>query len=192
MSFLLYGRDGVNMRSCHLFQFLIFLFEPVDDVLPIEIQAELAGIVRTFINLQLDVLYLKMLFVIRGIEFYRITGDALYWAVRFIHTRYEKPIMITENGMANVDFIMSDGLVHDQQRIEFLKLYLAGLKRAANEGYPIIGYMYWSILDNFEWAEGYDKRFGLVYVNYENQERMEKDSAIWFANYIKQQQDEQS
>ena len=121
-----------------------------------------------------------------------ITGDALYWAVRFIHTRYEKPIMITENGMANVDFIMSDGLVHDQQRIEFLKLYLAGLKRAANEGYPIIGYMYWSILDNFEWAEGYDKRFGLVYVNYENQERMEKDSAIWFANYIKQQQDEQS
>ena len=121
-----------------------------------------------------------------------ITGDALYWAVRFIHTRYEKPIMITENGMANVDFIMNDGLVHDQQRIEFLKLYLAGLKRAADEGYPIIGYMYWSILDNFEWAEGYDKRFGLVYVNYENQERTEKDSAIWFANYIKQQQDEQS
>ena len=121
-----------------------------------------------------------------------ITGDALYWAVRFIHTRYEKPIMITENGMANVDFIMSDGLVHDQQRIEFLKLYLAGLKRAADEGYPIIGYMYWSILDNFEWAEGYDKRFGLVYVNYENQERTEKNSAIWFANYIKQQQDEQS
>ena len=77
LSFLLYGRDGVNMRSCHLFQFLIFLFEPVDDVLPIEIQAELAGIVRTFIILQLDVLYLKMLFVIRGIEFYRITGEGL-------------------------------------------------------------------------------------------------------------------
>ena len=65
--------------------------------------------------------------------------------------------MITENGMANVDFIMSDGLVHDQQRIEFLKFYLAGLKRAANEGYPNIGLYVnnWSIFRQFEWAEGY-------------------------------------
>ena len=70
-----------------------------------------------------------------------ITGDALYWAVHFLYTRYEKPVMITENGMANVDFVMSDGKVHDPQRIEYLKMYLNGLKRAADENYPVMGYL---------------------------------------------------
>ncbi len=116
-----------------------------------------------------------------------ITKDALYWAVRFMFERYGLPVLISENGMANVDFVMSDGMVHDPQRIEYLKMYLEGLKRAADEGYPIIGYLYWSVLDNFEWAEGYDKRFGLIYVDYETQERIVKDSAIWYAGYIKRQ-----
>ena len=80
---------------------------------------------------------------------------------------------------------MSDGKVHDPQRIEYMKMYLKGLKRAAEEGYPVMGYLYWSILDNFEWAEGYDKRFGLIYVDYETLERIPKDSAVWFADYIR-------
>lgn len=114
-----------------------------------------------------------------------VTPDALYWGSRFIHERYSVPIMITENGMANVDFIMDDGCVHDPQRIQYLKWYLRGLKRAADEGCPVTGYMVWSLLDNMEWALGYDKRFGLVYVDYETQARIPKDSAAWYSDVIK-------
>lgn len=113
-----------------------------------------------------------------------ITPDVLYWAAKFIYERYHLPILITENGMANVDFIMSDGKVHDPQRIEYMKSYLTGLEKAAVEGIPLVGYMYWSILDNFEWAEGYDKRFGLVYVDYRTQKRIRKDSSYWYADVI--------
>ena len=113
-----------------------------------------------------------------------MTPEILYWAARFFHERYGLPVLITENGMANLDFVMSDGRVHDPQRIEFLKGYLKGVKRAVEEGIPVIGYLYWSILDNFEWAEGYDKRFGLVYVDYRTQERTLKDSALWYAGVI--------
>lgn len=115
-----------------------------------------------------------------------ITPDALYWAVRFIYEKYKLPVMITENGMANLDFIMTDGKVHDPQRIEYMKMYLRGLKRAVEEGLPVIGYQYWSILDNFEWADGYDKRFGLIYVDYRTQKRTLKDSAYWYAQLIKE------
>ena len=114
-----------------------------------------------------------------------ITPDALYWAAKLFYERYGLPILITENGMANLDFVMSDGKVHDPQRIEYLKGSIAGLKRAAGEGIPVIGYMYWSILDNFEWAEGYDKRFGLIHVDYETQKRTVKDSAFWYADVIR-------
>jgi len=115
-----------------------------------------------------------------------VTPDALYWGVRFIYDRYHLPVMITENGVAIVDFVMDDGCVHDPQRIQFLKWYLRGLKRAADEGYPVIGYMVWSILDNFEWAFGYEKRFGLVYVDFLTQKRIPKDSAYWYSEVIKQ------
>jgi beta-glucosidase len=113
-----------------------------------------------------------------------ITPDALYWAAKFFYERYRLPVLITENGMTNVDFVMSDGKVHDPQRIEFMKGYLGGLKRAAGEGIPVIGYMHWSILDNYEWAEGYDKRFGLVYVDYRTQKRTIKDSGFFYKEVI--------
>lgn len=113
-----------------------------------------------------------------------ITTTVLYWAVRFFHERWGLPIIITENGMANIDFIMSDGAIHDPQRIEYLKGYLHGLKRAADEGIPVLGYQYWSLMDNLEWAEGYDKRFGLIYVDFPTQRRVLKDSALWYAHVI--------
>lgn len=115
-----------------------------------------------------------------------VTPDALYWGVRFIYEKYRLPIMISENGVAIVDFVMDDGCVHDPQRIQFLKWYLRGLKRAADEGYPVTGYMVWSIMDNFEWAFGYEKRFGLIYVDYSTQKRIPKDSYYWYAEVIKQ------
>jgi beta-glucosidase len=113
-----------------------------------------------------------------------ITPDALYWAAKLFTERYGLPILVTENGMANVDFVMSDGKIHDPQRIEYLKGYIDGLQKAADEGVPLVGYMYWSLMDNFEWAEGYDKRFGLVYVDYRTQKRTRKESSFWYADVI--------
>jgi len=114
-----------------------------------------------------------------------ITPDALYWSAKFHYERYKLPILITENGMANNDFVMLDGKVHDPQRIDYISRYLKGLKKAVSEGIPVIGYQYWSIMDNFEWSEGYDKRFGLIYIDYRTQERTVKDSGRFYAEIIR-------
>lgn len=115
---------------------------------------------------------------------WRITPECMYWSAKFFYKRYGLPIMITENGMANIDFVYEDGKVHDPQRSEYLRLHLRNLKRANDEGIPVIGYSCWSFLDNFEWAEGYDKRFGLVYVDYKTQKRTLKDSAYVYREII--------
>jgi len=112
-----------------------------------------------------------------------ITPEALYWGPRFFHERYRLPIMITENGMANDDHVV-DGRVHDQQRIDFVHDYLQQYRRAIAEGVPALGYFLWSIIDNFEWAEGYAKRFGLIHVDYATQQRTLKDSAHWYKKVI--------
>jgi beta-glucosidase len=78
-----------------------------------------------------------------------------------------------------------DGKVHDQQRIDFLTRYLSALGRAGDEGANIAGYFQWSIMDNFEWAEGYRERFGLIHVDYQTQKRTLKDSALWYADVIR-------
>ena len=113
-----------------------------------------------------------------------ITPEVMYWSVRFHYERYRLPVMITENGMANTDFVMEDGKVHDPQRTGFIRRYLKSLKRAADEGFPVLGYQYWALADNFEWAEGYDKRFGLIYVDYRTQKRTVKDSAWSYKEII--------
>ncbi len=113
-----------------------------------------------------------------------VTPEAMYWGPKLHYARYKKPIYITENGMANTDFMFSDSCVHDPQRIEFLTRYLKELKRACEDGVDIRGYFHWSLLDNFEWAEGYQKRFGMVYVDYETQKRTMKDSAKWYKSII--------
>ncbi len=118
---------------------------------------------------------------------WRITPEVLYWLSRFFYDRYQLPMVITENGMANLDFIHLDGKVHDPQRCDFITRYLACVKKAVEEGIPIIGYQYWSIMDNYEWAEGYDPRFGIIYVDYEDDyKRILKDSAYTYAEIIRQ------
>jgi beta-glucosidase len=112
-----------------------------------------------------------------------VTPEALYWGPRFLHERYRLPIVITENGMANDDRV-EDGAVHDQPRIDFLRQYLAAYARAIDDGVPSLGYFLWSVMDNFEWAEGYDKRFGLIHVDYASQRRKLKDSAGWYRQVI--------
>lgn len=113
-----------------------------------------------------------------------ITPEVLYWMPKFFYERYQLPIIITENGMANTDFVMLDGKVHDPQRTDYIKRHLQCLKAAANDGVPILGYQYWSVMDNFEWAEGFDKRFGLIYVDYQTGERTLKDSAYEYKKII--------
>lgn len=113
-----------------------------------------------------------------------VTPEALFWGPKFFYERYGLPIAVTENGMANCDWVGSDGQVHDPQRIDFLGRYLNAYRRAISEGVPGIAYFVWSILDNFEWAQGYKQRFGLVYVDYKTQARVVKDSACWYREVI--------
>jgi len=93
-------------------------------------------------------------------------------------------IIVTENGAAFPDTVQ-DGRVHDSKRIAYFKEYLAQVLRAKQEGMPVDGYFAWSLMDNFEWAEGYHPRFGLVHVNYETQQRTIKDSGLWFKEFLK-------
>ena len=113
-----------------------------------------------------------------------VTPEALYWAPRLFWERYRLPIIITENGMSNVDWLSLDGKVHDPQRIDFLNRYLLQLEKASNDTTDIRGYFHWSLLDNFEWSEGYKQRFGLIYVDYATQKRILKDSAYWYKEVI--------
>ena len=113
-----------------------------------------------------------------------VTPEVLYWSPIFLSERYKKPILITENGMACHDWVELDGHIHDSQRIDYVKRYLRELHRAAQDGAEIMGYTYWSIMDNFEWASGYDKRFGLIHVDYTTQKRTVKDSGYWYKKVV--------
>ncbi len=116
---------------------------------------------------------------------WNITPDVLYWCCRFLYERYGKPLMITENGAAFPDLVSLDGKVHDPGRQDFVHRYLLSLKKAVDEGIPVLGYQYWSIMDNYEWTAGYEKRFGLIYVDYRTQERILKDTAYWYREVIR-------
>jgi beta-glucosidase len=109
---------------------------------------------------------------------------ALYWGPRFVHERYKTPIYITENGMTNLDWVSVDGKVHDPQRIDYTTRYLRALRRAINDGVDCRGYFHWSVMDNFEWAEGYKDRFGLIHVDYATLKRTPKESAAWYRTVI--------
>ncbi len=113
-----------------------------------------------------------------------ITPENLYWVPRFLYERYQKPLVVTENGMAGLDWVSVDGKVHDSQRIDFLHRHLRNYKRAAGDGIDLWGYFCWSVMDNFEWAQGYNRRFGLVHVDYQTQKRTLKDSAYWYKRII--------
>jgi beta-glucosidase len=91
------------------------------------------------------------------------------------------PLYITENGCAAEDYVNPDGQVNDLERIKFLHLHLAAAARAARDGASLAGYYVWSLLDNFEWAYGYQKRFGIVYVDFATQQRIPKASSAFFA-----------
>ncbi len=113
-----------------------------------------------------------------------VTPEVMHYGPMNLYKRYGLPMYITENGMANHDVVSLDGQIHDTQRINFLNRYLLELEKCIAEGVPVLGYLQWSFLDNFEWAEGYSRRFGLVYVDYRTCDRTPKDSARWYAKVI--------
>ena len=115
-----------------------------------------------------------------------VVGEkALYWAPKFFYERYNVPIVITENGTCLSDWVSLDGKVHDPNRIDYMQRYIGEMQRAIRDGVDIRGYFAWSMLDNFEWQAGYSKRFGMVFVDYENQKRIPKDSFYWYKKFIK-------
>ncbi|WP_335869531.1 GH1 family beta-glucosidase [Bacillus sp. 2205SS5-2] len=95
------------------------------------------------------------------------------------------PIYITENGAAYDDVLEEDGRVHDAKRVDYIEKHLSAVAQLNEERMNIAGYYLWSMLDNFEWAFGYEKRFGITYVDFKTQERYLKDSAIRYAEIIK-------
>lgn len=114
--------------------------------------------------------------------------EALYWGVRHLREtlgRSDLPVFITENGCAAQDTLTAQGEVLDLDRILYLRQYLKAAHRCVSEGYPLQGYFLWSFLDNFEWAWGYDRRFGITYVDYATQQRIPKASFHWYAECIR-------
>ena len=114
-----------------------------------------------------------------------VAPKSLYWGPRFLAERYQLPIVVTENGMAGLDWVQSDGRIRDYHRIDYTRQYLLELARAVRDGVRIDGYFHWSIMDNFEWAEGYKERFGMIHVDYTTQQRTLKDSAYWYREVIR-------
>ena len=114
-----------------------------------------------------------------------VTPDALTSVLRRVAADFTTlPIYITESGASFHDYVDPTGQVSDPDRIDYLSRYFEAAADAINEGIDLRGYFVWSFLDNFEWAEGYSKRFGIVYVDYRTQARIPKQSAHWYAKTI--------
>ncbi|HEX7317307.1 MAG TPA: GH1 family beta-glucosidase [Pyrinomonadaceae bacterium] len=111
--------------------------------------------------------------------------EALYWGPRHVAKLWgAKEIYITENGCSSSDEPAADGKVYDTDRVTYLRSYLTQLRRATAEGVPVRGYFLWSLMDNFEWADGYTNRFGVHYVDYATQKRTPKLSADFYREVI--------
>jgi beta-glucosidase len=113
-----------------------------------------------------------------------LVPQALYWGSKFLFERYKTPLYVTENGFSGLDWVDTDGKVRDYGRIDYTRRYLTELARASGEGVDIRGYFHWSLLDNFEWQQGYKERFGLIHVDFATLKRTLKESARWYAGVI--------
>ncbi|MGH2547840.1 MAG: glycoside hydrolase family 1 protein, partial [Thermomicrobiales bacterium] len=125
-----------------------------------------------------------------GSEYTDLQWEVTPTALRSLLTRISKDynyptLYVTENGAAYNDVMASDGHVHDWKRIDYLREHIKQVRLSIEDGAKVMGYFAWSLMDNFEWAEGYSKRFGLLYVDYATQKRTIKDSGLWFARTAK-------
>jgi beta-glucosidase len=121
---------------------------------------------------------------------WEVYPDGLHDVLVRVARDYEPAaIYITENGAAFPDVRVHDGAVHDVERTAYLESYIGAVGRAISKGAPVKGYFVWSLLDNFEWAFGYSKRFGIVYVDFPSLERVPKDSFYWYRDLIASRRD---
>ncbi|WP_428239642.1 GH1 family beta-glucosidase [Gynuella sp.] len=115
---------------------------------------------------------------------WEVKPEGMAEVLRMLRQEYANPeVIITENGAAFEDQLI-DGRVSDPKRIDYLRSYIAEVNRARADGSNVTGYFVWSLMDNFEWAAGYQKRFGLIHVDYPSQRRTIKDSGYWYARLI--------
>jgi beta-glucosidase len=111
--------------------------------------------------------------------------EAMYWLPRLVSEVWGvKEMYITENGCSSDDHLAPDGHIYDSDRVMYLRNYLTQLQRATADGIPVKGYFLWSLLDNYEWADGYSKRFGITYVDFATQKRTPKMSSEFYRNVI--------
>jgi beta-glucosidase len=116
----------------------------------------------------------------------QLIPQALYWGTKFFHEIYGPlPIYITEHGAGYNDAPPVEGEVLDLHRLECVRNYLRELRAAIREGVPVKGYFLWSFMDNYEWEDGYEKRFGIVYNDFKTQQRTPKLSARWYSEVIR-------
>jgi beta-glucosidase len=117
---------------------------------------------------------------------WEVHPEGIYKILKWVHANYPvSRIYVTENGASFTDTVSPDGKVHDDRRVAYLREYIKQAHRAMREGAPLKGYFAWSTLDNFEWAYGYSRRFGVIYVDYQTQKRTIKDSGYLLAEAAK-------
>jgi len=117
---------------------------------------------------------------------WEVYPQAIYQMIKKFNSYPQiKKIYITENGAAFPDEVI-DGKVDDPQRVEYLQTHLQQVLKAKDEGYKVSGYFVWTLTDNFEWAEGYHPRFGLIYVDFNTQQRIVKSSGKWYAEFLRE------
>lgn len=127
----------------------------------------------------------------RTVMNWEVYPESIYEMIKkFNSYRHISKIYITENGAAFKDDLTPGGEINDEKRIHYLQSYIKQVLRAKEEGMKVNGYFLWSLLDNFEWSEGYAPRFGIVHVNYKNQKRTIKNSGYWYSNFIQQFKEE--
>jgi len=120
-----------------------------------------------------------------NVDWLRIGPETAYWVPRLAAKVWNiETIYISENGTSADDKIAADGNVYDLDRIMYLRNYLAQLQRATSEGVPVRGYFLWSLMDNFEWIYGFEKRFGLYHVDFKTQRRIPKLSASFYRDVV--------
>jgi len=118
---------------------------------------------------------------------WEVYPEGLYEILNRLHFEYQpRKIYITENGASYSDGPDTGGRVRDYRRTDYLRHHIAATHRAIQNGVPLAGYFVWSLMDNFEWAKGYTQRFGIVWIDYQNQQRILKDSALWYKETIDQ------
>ena len=117
---------------------------------------------------------------------WEVYPDGLFHVLAGVYANYQPPALyIMENGASYSDGPSADGRVHDTRRLRYLSAHFSAAQRAIAAGVPLAGYFVWSLTDNFEWAEGYAQRFGIIWVDFDSQKRILKDSALWYRDVIR-------